>query len=200
MKYLIIFKSGKIALPLKHRKNILDKTTRQTLICTERLLIRRPEKDDEGFLTRVFCDPEMMRYLGGAWDENETADSCQEWHDDWGKNKRWYGILCIKDTLMPIGTAGITKDTIQDEAGFELSWFILPAFQKQGYASEITQGLIKFVFEEIGAKRILAETHPENPASNRVLEKMAFSCLGERRHHYDYLPDFDVQVLWERLG
>jgi RimJ/RimL family protein N-acetyltransferase len=41
-----------------------------------------------------------------------------------------------------------------------------------------------------------AETHPDNPASNRVLEKLGFECLGERQHHYDYLPGFDTQLLW----
>jgi RimJ/RimL family protein N-acetyltransferase len=45
-------------------------------------------------------------------------------------------------------------------------------------------------------KRVVGSTHPENPASNRVLEKLGFECLGEQRHTYDDLPGFEVQVIW----
>jgi ribosomal-protein-alanine N-acetyltransferase len=99
--------------------------------------------------------------------------------------------------LATIGTAGFTEDTIPGESGLELSWFVLPEHQGQGYATEITDELLRFAFEGLGAERVVAETHPENPASNRVLEKLGFVCLGERHHKYDYLPGFETQVFWE---
>jgi RimJ/RimL family protein N-acetyltransferase len=45
--------------------------------------------------------------------------------------------------------------------------------------------------------RVLAETHPENIASNRVLEKSLFINIGDRNNKYDFLPSFEKQVLWE---
>jgi len=168
-----------------------------TLVESGRLLIRRFEEKDGPFLERVFCDPGMMRYLGSAWDAPKVMEALQEWRADWGIENRWYGMLVKKDTLEPVGTAGITENTIPDEPGLELSWFVLPEHQRQGFASEITQSLLGFAFSHLKAARLVAETHPQNPASNRVLEKLGFVCLGERRHTYDDLPGFDVQVLWE---
>ncbi len=170
---------------------------KNVLVESNRLLIRRPEEKDRQDLERIFCDPAMMHYLGGIWTPEQVVEALQEWRADWGVNKRWYGTLLRKDTLEPIGTAGVTENTIPDEPGFELSWFVLPEHQGQGFATEITNELLRFVFDGLGVERVLAETHPENPASNRVLEKLCFECLGERQHKYDYLPGFDTQVLWE---
>ena len=170
---------------------------RSVLVESDRQLIRRPEEGDRRGLERVFCDPVMMRYLGSAWTTNKVAEALQEWHDDWGVDNRWYGVLLRKGTLEAIGAAGVMENTIPGEPGLELSWFVLPEHQRQGFATEITHELLHFAFDGLGAERVVAETHPENPASNRVLEKLRFQCLGERRHSYDYLPGFDTQVLWE---
>ena len=167
------------------------------LVKSDRLLIKRPEEGDSRSLEQIFCDPTMMHYLGGVWTPEKVLEALLEWQDDWGVNNRWYGILLKKDDLMPIGTAGITENTISGEPGFELSWFVLPKYQGQGFATEITKTLLCFVFDSLGAERVVAETHPENPASNRVLQKLHFECLGERHHKYDYLPGFETQILWE---
>ena len=168
------------------------------LVESNRLSLRRPEESDRCALERIFCDPGMMRYLGSPWTAEQTAEVCAEWHADWGVEQRWSGVLVKKETCAVIGTAGLTKDTIAGEPGFELSWFVLPEYQNQGFAAEITAELLRFAFATLGAERVVAETHPENPASNRALEKLGFTCLGLRHHTYDDLPGFDTQVLWER--
>ncbi len=174
-----------------------QKHSAETVVETQRLLLRRPEASDQPTLARIFCDADMMRYLGGPWSASQTAEVLAEWHTDWGVEHRWTGVLVLKDSFTPIGTAGITENTIADEEGCELSWFILPEYQHQSYASEITRALCCFAFETLSAPRTLAETHPDNPAANRLLGKMGFTCLGERHHAYDDLPGFDTQVLWE---
>ncbi|MBI9045184.1 MAG: GNAT family N-acetyltransferase [Anaerolineaceae bacterium] len=167
------------------------------LVESERLMIRRPEDGDIRSLEGIFCDAGMMRYLGGPWDQGKTLDALREWRDDWGINNSWYGVLLKKDTMQAIGTAGFSNNSIPNEPGLELSWFVGTEYQGIGYATEITSELLSFAFIDLSVKRVLAETHPENPASNRVLEKMGFKCLGERQHIYDYLPGFNTQVLWE---
>jgi [ribosomal protein S5]-alanine N-acetyltransferase len=170
------------------------------LVRSERLLIRRTENEDQAILEQLFCNPEMMDYLGGTWTSDKVREALQEWHQDWGINNRWYGVLLRKDTSEPIGTAGVTENTIPGEPGLELSWFVLPPFQRKGFATEITEALIRFAFDDLGAQRMLAETHPQNPASNQLLENMGFKCLGERKHQYDDLPGFDTQMLWELMA
>jgi|GEM_PF-132006 len=166
------------------------------LVESERLLLRRPEEGDQEVMERVFCDPTMMHYLGGPWTAVKVGEALHEWRADWGVDNRWNGTLLRKDTGEAVGTAGLTADTVPGEPGMELSWFVLPGHQRQGLATEITRELLHLAFDGLGAARVVAETHPENPASKRVLEKLAFERLGERQHRYDYLPGFGTQVLW----
>jgi RimJ/RimL family protein N-acetyltransferase len=166
-------------------------------LATKRLWLRRPKERDLPCLEQLFCDPAMMLYLGEVWTRTKVAEALHEWRDAWGVDNRWYGVLVRRDTGEVIGTAGLTENTLEDEAGLELSWFVLPCQQGNGFAGEITRELLRFAFTDLGKERVVAETHPDNPASNRVLERAGFCCLGERKHHYDYLPGFDTQVLWE---
>lgn len=164
---------------------------------TARLKLRRVEEGDSGLFVRLFCEGDMMHYLGGIWTVELAEETLQEWRTEWGKNNYYYGVMLLKDHGQKVGIAGFSEDTNPDEPGIEFSWFVLPEYQRQGYASEITRGIQKYVFEKLKKDRLFAETHPENGASNRVLEKFGFKNTGERNHQYDVLPGFDKQVIWE---
>ena len=86
-----------------------NQPTNPTLLETQRLLLRRPKTSDQPCLERIFCDAEMMRYLGGPWNTEQLSEVIAEWYADWGVEQRWTGILLLKDSLTAIGTAGITK-------------------------------------------------------------------------------------------
>lgn len=163
---------------------------------TTRLLFRCPEAGDQRELKRVFCDPLMMRYLGGLWTPEYLTGVIEAWRGDWGVERRWSGVLVQKTTGEIVGTVGLTENTLPNYPGFELSWFILPEHQRQGFAFEITVEFLRFAFEDLGAERVVAETDPENLASNGLLQKLGFTCLGECHHVYDDLPELDTQVLW----
>jgi [ribosomal protein S5]-alanine N-acetyltransferase len=174
-----------------------DSESPNILLNSKRLFLRRVENDDLELLKKLFCDPEMMRYLGRAWTLDFVTETMLEWHNEWGKNNYYYGVLVRKDTSEAVGIAGFTENTIPEEAGIEFTWFIVPEQQKKGYATEVTQAILAYAFEQTKMDRVLAETHPENIASKRVLEKSFFRNIGDRNNQYDFLPDFKNQVLWE---
>lgn len=120
-----------------------------SLLESNRLLLHRLETGDISSLERIFCDPGIMRYLGAPWTPEYVAEVCAEWRTDWGMEQRWSGVLAKRDALEIIGTACLTRDTIPSEAGFELAWFVLPEYQKQGFAAEITAELLRFAFTEL---------------------------------------------------
>ena len=167
------------------------------LLDSKRLYLRRLEKDDLHLLTRLFCDPHMMHYLGGTWTFDLVTETLHEWQAEWGRNNYYYGALVRKDSSQPIGIAGFTENTIPDEPGLEFSWFILPEHQRQGFATEITREILAYAFEQIKIDRVLAQTHPENLASSRVLARSSFVKIDSKTNHYDFLPGFDQQALWE---
>ena len=167
------------------------------LLDSKRLYLRRVEKDDLELFKQLFCDSKMMHFLGGTWTTDLVTETLIEWRAEWGKNNYYYGVLIRKDTSEEIGIAGFTENTIPEEPGLEFSWFIVPEQQQKGYATEMTQEILAYAFDEMEIDRVLAETHPENIASSRVLEKSLFVNIGDRANKYDFLPDFEKQVLWE---
>lgn len=171
----------------------------EILFTTPRLTFRRIMDADLPLLESIFTDPGLMHYLGQPWTAAETRETLLEWQAEWGRDHYYYGILIERDTGQPVGAAGFTVDTHPDEPGLELAWFILPACQGRGYAAEMTAAVLRYAFTRTSVERVLAENHPDNAPAARVLQKTGFTCLGERRQVYDYLPAFDRQTLWQYI-
>lgn len=63
----------------------------------------------------------------------------------------------------------------------ELAYYVLPDHQGEGLATTAARLLVGFAFEELNAHSVRAQTQADNPASERVLEKLGFRREGRRR-------------------
>lgn len=62
-----------------------------------------------------------------------------------------------------------------DETGtVEIGYGTYPAYQRQGYMSEMVGGLVRWAGQQPGVRRVVADTDAENVASQKVLEKAGF--------------------------
>ncbi len=89
--------------------------------------------------------------------------------------------LYKKDTNEYIGEAGIigyNSNANRCVIGYNL----LPQFWNQGYATEITNYIVKYAFESLGFERIEALALQLNIASCKVLEKSGFLLEGILRN------------------
>lgn len=67
-----------------------------------------------------------------------------------------------------------------DETGtVEIGYGTYPAFQRQGYMSEIVGGLVNWVSHQPDVRRVMADTDVDNVASQRVLQKNGFLFVEE---------------------
>ena len=57
---------------------------------------------------------------------------------------------------------------------FELGYRLLPGFWNQGIATEVATAWIRYCFQVLGLKNLMAFAHTKNLASIRVLEKLGF--------------------------
>ncbi|HEY7419831.1 MAG TPA: GNAT family N-acetyltransferase [Ktedonobacteraceae bacterium] len=98
----------------------------------------------------------------------------------------WDGIIIHKADQIAIG--GIGFHGPPDEAGrVEIGYNIIPAYEGQGYATEMVRRVIDWAFQTLGIQVITAECLDDNIGSIRVLEK-----VGMRR-----LAAEDNRLLWE---
>jgi RimJ/RimL family protein N-acetyltransferase len=152
---------------------------------TERLFLRRPERDDLiTIFQRYASDPEVTRFL--AWPRHRSladteaflAFSDAEW-------QRWpvgpYLILSGDDGTL-LGATGLRFVTASlAETGYVLArdaW-------GQGYATEALRSMIG-IAPEAGVQRLFAHIHFQHRASARVLEKCGFILEGPLSQHTEF--------------
>lgn len=92
----------------------------------------------------------------------------------------WYWLrkepMPEKPTL--IGDGGFKGEP--DASGtVEIGYSILPQFEKRGYATEGSKGLIEFACSHPAVRRVVAQVDPQNIGSVRVLEKLNFALTAE---------------------
>jgi [ribosomal protein S5]-alanine N-acetyltransferase len=88
----------------------------------------------------------------------------------------WDGIIIHKADQIAIGGIGFHGGP--DEAGMvEIGYNIIPAYEGQGYATEMTRRVIDWAFHTPGIQVITAECLDDNIGSIRVLEKVGMHRL-----------------------
>ena len=99
------------------------------------------------------------------------------------KNGKYdFMALYLKDTNEFIGESGIigyNPNANRCVIGYNL----LPEFWNQGFATEITNRIVAYAFEELGIERIEALALQSNFASCKVLEKSGFMLEGVLRNY-----------------
>ena len=155
-----------------------------TMLETERLVLRawRPEDAAEAF--RIYGDPAVMRFIGtGATTGSveETATRLQRYighHEKFG-----FGLWATieKSTGRLIGNTGLTS--LDGGPEIEVGYHLSQEAWGKGYATEVAGALLDYGFQTLGLQTILAVTHPDNVASQRVLEKVGMIRQG-MGHYY----------------
>ena len=88
----------------------------------------------------------------------------------------WDGIIIHKVERIAIGGMGFHG--APDEAGMvEIGYNIIPAYEGQGYATEMARRVIDWAFHTPGIQVITAECLDDNIGSIRVLEKVGMRRL-----------------------
>jgi RimJ/RimL family protein N-acetyltransferase len=88
----------------------------------------------------------------------------------------------------------LDKDAIPS---YEIGYWVNTDLAGNGYATEVVHELVKYAFDELGAKRLSILTDSRNTASERVAEKCGFEYEGIAKNgaaHWDESGAVDVKV------
>lgn len=88
----------------------------------------------------------------------------------------WSGIIIHVADNIVIGSMGF-KAPPDDGGMVEIGYDIIPAYQGQGYATEMAKALITWGLEQPSVRLITAECLPNNWASIRVLQKVGMQQI-----------------------
>jgi [ribosomal protein S5]-alanine N-acetyltransferase len=157
-------------------------------ILTERVLIRPFTPDtDARQMVRVYCDPEVMRFIpGGALADEEAVRSLL---DTYARTQEERGFsswaLIERDTGELVGDVGFG---IFDRTGeIELGYTLARDYWGRGLATEAAGAALASGLAHLEVRRVIAVVDAENHASLRVPQRLGMRRVGDvevygRRH------------------
>ncbi len=139
---------------------------------TSRLLLRELEASDLPVVTDLLTDPGVMRY----WPRPYTPEECAAWIERhrarYAADGCGYWLAVERETGEPVGQAGILMTDVEGTCEAALGYILARRFWGRGYATEASEGCLRFAFERLGSGRVVALVRPENLPSIRVAERL----------------------------
>jgi ribosomal-protein-alanine N-acetyltransferase len=140
---------------------------------TDRLLLRTFTMADLEDLRLIFSDPEVVKYLGSGKPagrkETEYALRSIIRHRKRHGYGRW--AVIFKRTRELIGYGGLRCY----HGTPELVYLLAKSYWGNGLATELAVASLRYGFEKLRFKRIVAMANQANKASHRVLEKVGMT-------------------------
>lgn len=145
---------------------------------TPRLRARRIRAEDLNYVVLTDNDPQIHAFIYPAQPTRTESEARLE---RWLREEReanlgfWIFRLGIDD----IGHGGLFRSA-RIKGEIELGYALRPPYWGHGYATEMARELIDTVARGLKLDHLVAVTKPANIASQRVLEKVGFTSLGDQ--------------------
>jgi RimJ/RimL family protein N-acetyltransferase len=139
---------------------------------TERLILRRPKREDVGSLLRLVSDPTFASTVPEIpGNEDEVREylkaECSVHRPE--LNKCFNLLIERRQDSMVVGLVTlILRKHSQGQIGYALH----TSDRGCGYASEASRALVEHAFTHLGLHRIYADTRADNKASWKVMERL----------------------------
>lgn len=139
---------------------------------TERLLLRGFTKEDALWAYHIWNDPKMGEYLPDEAKKEVDPEYIKELEVLGDCDICCYLIPILKESKQRVGTCSFMIS--EDKRVYDIAYCVHKDFWRQGYATEIAQGMIDYARSQ-GAEKVTIFVGQENVASNRV----AVKCKGK---------------------
>jgi RimJ/RimL family protein N-acetyltransferase len=160
---------------------------------SERLIMRAPTADDAPALHEAYRDPRVMRFWSSpphASLEETIAYVTPHAGDQW---RQW--VIVEKASGRAIGTLAAGE---RRRAVMEIGYLLSAAASGQGYAREAVSALIDLLFAQ-GARRVFADTDPDNVRSIALLTTLGFRREGLLRAEWETHIGVRDSIIWGLL-
>ena len=166
-----------------HARSVRLQTERLELVPLTALQLRKwLEHPDE--LERELMCSYRAEPLTGFFREIVEQQLCAT-RNDLDRNYVWHSFwfLIRRYDRVVVGSADF-KDVPDAHGEVEIGYGLGDGFCKNGYMTEAVRAMCEWAFSQSGVKQILAETEPDNGASQRVLLRCGFREIsrGETIH------------------
>jgi ribosomal-protein-alanine N-acetyltransferase len=151
-------------------------------ITTPRLVLRPFADDDAPALHQILSVPGVLRYFPNTQPpplekvHKLVSHQLQHWHEH---NLGWWAVEPRQEKVF-IGWCGLQYLPETDET--EVAYLLAKPYWGQGLATEGARASLRYGFETLELEIIIGLVHPENIASQRVIEKLGMPFTNEARY------------------
>lgn len=148
-------------------------------IQTERLLLRGPQSGDFPVYRDFFADAAASEFYGGPLEADRAwrvlATDLGHWR------LRGYGRWSVVERASGTMVGGCGLWWPEGYPRSELTWWIVPAARRHGYAREASLAAIRFGYEVLGWNLVETHMNDENLAARALVERLGGTVLLRER-------------------
>jgi len=164
------------------------------ILNTERLILRSLRDDDAAAMHIAMSDVDLMQYWSSApHSKVEQTQAYVKINANEDQYKTW---AITKDNDEALGWVVLVD---RRENVKEIGYILRRSHWGYGYASEAVKTVIEYGFDHLNLRKIIADTDPDNIASNRLLEGFRFQKEGYLRSEWETHLGVRDSILWGLL-
>ncbi|MEH7444507.1 GNAT family N-acetyltransferase [Bacillus sp. JJ1122] len=145
------------------------------IISTDRLILRKMDKDDAGKLLEIFSDPVAMAYYPSTKSEKETNGWIEWTLNNYENHGVGLWIAEDKETGEFLGQCGIVPQVVDEESRMEIGYLFARRVWGNGYATEAATACKKYGFEHLNLSEMISLVDVNNHPSAKVAERIGMT-------------------------
>ena len=156
---------------------------RNSIIETDRLILRLWKSEDLPLFTEMNKDPRVMRYFPAILTDEQTESFYNRIQSEFERNGWGLYAVELKSNGTFIGYVGLHEIGFDADftPGVEIGWRLATDFHNQGLATEAAKEVLKLA-RQYGLQRLYSFTTKQNAPSERVMQKIGMTKVGEFEH------------------
>ena len=151
---------------------------------TRRLILRKIAREDLESLAALNADADVMKYIGDGRPQTleQTLERVNAILGHW--ERYGFGLCAVLERATNdfAGFCGVQH--LDNTSEIEVGYRFAKRFWGMGLATEAARASLEYAFERLGFDRIVAVVHPENLASQRVVNKLGLRYIKDA-HFYN---------------
>lgn len=172
-------------------------------IQSDRLILRPLRPDDADAMHIAMSDAPLMTYWSSGPHKNvqETRDyitvnATEAQYRTWAITLKEDGTI---DEKLKDAALGWVVLLDRRQSVKEIGYILRASHHGRGIAREAVHAIIQYGFDILDLRKIIADTDPDNIASNRVLTDMGFQKEGYMREEWETHLGVRDSLLWGLL-
>ena len=156
---------------------------RNSIIETDRLILRLWKSEDLPLFTEMNKDPRVMRYFPAILTDEQTESFYNRIQSEFERNGWGLYAVELKSNGTFIGYVGLHEIGFDADftPGVEIGWRLATDFHNQGLATEAAKEVLK-LSKQNGLQRLYSFTAKQNVPSERVMQKIGMTKVREFEH------------------